>query len=308
MRLSIVTPSFNQGQFIGQTIESILDQPSGLDLELIIKDGKSTDNTTEVVGQYRSKLQDRGIAFTYISEKDEGQSDGINKGFARAHGDILTWLNSDDTYLPGALEQVFAYFKQHLSTDVLYGKVYFIDPDGKVIGKYPTEPFNEKRLAVFNFICQPGAFFRRSALERAGGIKKNLHYVMDYELWLRMAVKGARFEYLPEFLATYRLHEASKTVSPAAALANSEETLSIVRQYFRWAPLNRVYLNCLFRVQAKKPGLARKKPALVLFAVLYTLVRYLRLNRGIRLDDLKLFHPRTLAKLGKEMIDIYKAY
>jgi GT2 family glycosyltransferase len=217
-----------------------------------------------------------------------------------ATGDICAWLNSDDTYLPGALQTVAAFFRCHPDTALLYGDARYCDTAGAVIGRYRTEEFDYHKLAWFNFICQPAAFFRRHAFEAVGGLDDTLHYAMDYDLWVRI---GKRFpcRYLPQFLATYRLHETSKTVRDATLYENSEEALRLAMKYFGWAPLTRVYNACRARIPA---FLAGRRLAAVPAAILCTLLRSLRLNRGIRNNDLKLLSRENFRKLFKSRIEI----
>jgi glycosyltransferase involved in cell wall biosynthesis len=310
-----VTPSYNQGQYLAETIESVLGQEGDFDLDYIIIDGGSADDSVEVIRRYEQLLNEggwqvkcRGIRFRWVSEKDSGQTDAIMKGFRMAEGEILAWLNSDDTYLPGALKRAVDAFIREPEISVLYGRAYFTDAKGEVIGKYPTEPFNYRRLAAFNFICQPSTFFRKSGLHAAGGLDSGLHYVMDYDLWIRLA-RRFEFTYLPEYLSNYRLHEESKTISPKAALANHKEALEAVRKYYGWSPLNRVYLYCYHVLRSKMPAaLTKFKLPLVILSLPFALVRYAGMNRGIRLEDLKMISPSNIRKLFMDWMDIYRKY
>jgi glycosyltransferase involved in cell wall biosynthesis len=313
--ISIVTPSYNQGQFLAETIESVLGQEGDFFLDYIVVDGGSKDNSVELMKKYEILLQReewqikcRGIEYRWLSEKDNGQTDAIVKGFRMAKGDVLAWLNSDDTYLPGVLQQAAVAFAKKPGATVLYGKSYFTDVEGKVIGKYPTEPFDVRRLAQFNFICQPSTFFSKHALDAVGGLDRGLHYVMDYDLWIRLA-RQFEFTYLPQYLSNYRLHEESKTISPKAALANSKEALEAVRKYYGWSPLNRVYMYCYHVLKSKLPSaLTTFKLPLVFLSLPFALVKYVGMNKGIRLEDLKMITPSNIRKLFMDWIDIYKKY
>ena len=313
--VSVVTPSYNQGAFIRETIESVLGQEGDFLLDYIVADGASTDGSVEVIRRYGAMVEEGkwpvrcgGIRYRWVSERDRGQADAIAKGFRMAEGSILAWLNSDDTYLPECVSRVVARFDEEPDAQVVYGKAHFTDEKGEVLGKYPTEPFDPGRLAAFNFICQPSVFFRRSAFEEAGGLDTNLRYVMDYDLWIRLAARH-RFAYLPEFLSTYRLHDVSKTMAAGYAAANSEEALRTVLRHYGWAPANRVYASCHNRLKSKSPpSLARAGFLLIPLSVLVAFGRYLRLNRGIRREDLAMLRPKNIRKLFLEPIDLFREY
>jgi len=202
------------------------------------------------------------------------------------------------------LETVARLFREHPDTGLLYGDAHYIDENGNIVGRYRTEAFDLAKLAWFNFICQPSAFFRRDVFEAVGGVDETLQFAMDYDLWIRI---GREFpcRYLPGFLAQYRLHEASKTVSDKTLQANCEEGLRLALKYFGWAPLTRVYNACNFSSRARLPRLLSGNRAAVIAASLFcTLFRSLRLNRGIRSEDLKLLKRENFRKLFKSRIEI----
>ena len=207
--VSIVTPSFNQGEFIEATIQSVLaqDYPN---IEYIVIDGASTDATVNVLQRYAEKI-------SWISEPDRGQSDAINKGFLRARGDILAWMCSDDLYEPDTVSQVIEHFRQHGTTDMVYGECQYIDSQGQPIGKYPSSEFDISSLLPFCFIPQPTVFMRRSLLDCVGMVDADLQYAMDLDLWARVAMSG-RIDFMPQVLARYRLHDGTKTVSSSSAV------------------------------------------------------------------------------------------
>jgi hypothetical protein len=224
--VSIVTPSYNQGRYIEETIQSVLNQDYP-NLEYIVVDGGSSDNTIEILKKYEGRL-------TWISEKDRGQADAINKGFHMAKGEILAWLNSDDTYLPGAVHQSVRYLEAHPEVGILYGEGYHIDEQGERIERYYTEPFDYQRLSEVCFICQPTVFLRAEVIRTVGPLDVTLDYGLDYEYWIRIA-KRFRIGYLEEYLANSRLHLETKTLSKRVEV--HQEILQVVKRHYGQVPL-----------------------------------------------------------------------
>ena len=204
--ISVVTPSLNQGKYIRQTIDSVLSQ-SYPHIEYVVVDGGSTDETLDILKSY-------GDRFSWVSEPDSGQSDAINKGLRMVRGEIVTWLNSDDLYQPDTLQRVAAFFAAHPDVGLVYGNGEILDEEGRSVGPFvDIEPFNIWRLLYFlNHILQPAAFYRRSALEKAGLLDENLNWAMDWDLWIRLAAQ-AEVRYLPETLAFSREYSRTKTAS-----------------------------------------------------------------------------------------------
>jgi glycosyltransferase involved in cell wall biosynthesis len=203
--VSIVTPSYNQGHFLEETLRSILLQGYP-DLEYIIIDGASSDDSVRIIRKYAAWL-------TYwVSEPDQGQSDAINKGFRKGSGGILAWLNADDLYEPGAVPAAAQAFSDHPDAVLLYGDCANIDPEGKMFSLSRSRAYDRDRLIRCwpNFIPQPTAFFRRSAFEAAAGLDLSLRFAMDYDLWIRLGALGSAV-YLPRTLARFRVHSGSKT-------------------------------------------------------------------------------------------------
>jgi glycosyltransferase involved in cell wall biosynthesis len=216
----VVTPSFNQGRYIGHTFESVLGQ-NYPNLEYMLLDGGSTDETRAILDRYRPRL-----AYS-CSQKDNGQADAINKGFSRASGEILAWLNSDDQYGLDALMHVALAFDMFPDADIVVGGCGLLEgaassparvhhsalPVGKVV------PLPAARLLDVDnswlkgeFFYQPEVFWRRRIWEAAGGrVADDLYYCFDYDLWVRMAQAGARVVHIPDLLAVYRVHPAQKT-------------------------------------------------------------------------------------------------
>ena len=225
-RISVVTPSYNQGRYIERTICSVLTQAYP-DVEYIICDGASTDETSVVLERYRDRAK-------IIVEPDNGQADAVNKGLRATSGDVIGWLNSDDTYTPGALVTVAGFFGRHPDVDVVYGDANYLDADDQIIGAYYTESWNKKRLLSRPFISQPAVFFRRTVLNRCGDLDPSLHFTLDYEYWLRLPHAGAHFAYLPYTLANARLHSESKTETQG--LRVYQELEQVLKRYTRRVP------------------------------------------------------------------------
>ena len=204
MKVSVVTPSFNQGQFIERTLQSVAIQ-SGAQIDHVVVDGGSTDNTVDILKNFGGDVK-------WVSEKDNGQTDAVNKGIRGTGGEIIGWLNSDDIYYPDAISRVVTFFNAHPEIDVVYGMADHIDQNDQAFEAYPSEPWNFERLKDTCFICQPATFFRRRVVEQHGLLDDNLHYCMDYEFWLRLGKAGVQFGYLEDKLAGSRLYAENKTL------------------------------------------------------------------------------------------------
>jgi len=204
LKFSIVTPSYNQGRFISETIESVLNQGYPL-FEYIIQDALSTDETKDVVGAFRDN---RLRAFF---ERDEGQSDAINRGFRRSSGDIMCYLNSDDIMLPGTLQHVASIFDVRPDVDVIYADRFIIDEDSRVVGDWRLPPHDRSVIRIVDYIPQETLFWRRPLWEKVGGMDAALHFAMDWDLILRFESAGAKFIHVPEFLGAFRVHQQQKT-------------------------------------------------------------------------------------------------
>lgn len=206
--VSIVTPSFNQAQFLEQTILSVLNQDYP-NIEYLVVDGGSTDGSVEIIQRYSDRLD------WWVSEKDRGQADGINKGLARARGKYVAWLNSDDFFLPGAVRQAVALLEQHPELAFVHGDLQVVDENGKVINVLTYGDWGVRGLMAFKIIGQPAVFMRRSALEQAGLLDLSYHFLLDHQLWLRLALQGGTL-YQPTLWAGEHVHAASKNTAQAA--------------------------------------------------------------------------------------------
>lgn len=207
--VSIITPSYNHAQFIEATICSVVEQDYP-NLEYIIIDGGSTDGSAEIIRGWAERYPARLV--DWVSEPDRGQTDAINKGFARARGEILAWLNSDDTYQPGAISQAVRYLKEHPEVGLVYGDANLIDQSGEVIGKFPARQTDYRRLRRgYVHIPQQAAFFPADLWRKVGPLDPTFYFAMDYDLWVRLAHQ-APVHYVPQLWANFRLHSQGKSV------------------------------------------------------------------------------------------------
>ncbi len=208
--ISVITPSFNQGPFIGRTLASVAAQ-SYPALEHLVFDGGSSDDTLSV-------LRQAGASVRWVSRPDGGQADAVNQGLQVARGELIAWINSDDVYYPEAFSRVAHRFAADPSLDVLYGDADHIDRHDQPFETYPTAAWDPLLLPHVCFICQPALVFRRRVLERVGLLNAGLRYCMDYEYWLRLAAAGCRFAHLSEKLAGSRLYGTNKTLADRPAV------------------------------------------------------------------------------------------
>jgi glycosyltransferase involved in cell wall biosynthesis len=207
---SIVTPSFNQVQFLRQTIESVLTQDYP-NIEYIVIDGNSTDGSQEIIKEYEEHLA------YWESIPDKGQTDAINKGFAKASGKYLAWLNSDDVYQPGALSEAVSYLEGHPDVGMVYGDCTFIDTNGRTIGRFPAAQTNYERLRRgYVHIPQQASFFRRNLWEKVGPLDPSFYFAMDYDLWVRLARESSLVYMRGHVWASFRLHGEAKTIAADA--------------------------------------------------------------------------------------------
>ena len=219
--VSIVTPSFNQAQFLEQTILSVLGQDYP-NFEYLIVDGGSTDGSRELIQRYAPRLA------WWVSEADQGQTEALNKGFFHAQGDILAWLNSDDTYLPHAVAEAVDYLQAHPGIGMVYGDANLIDQDGNIIGKFPARQTDYRRLRQgYVHIPQQTAFFRATLWRQVGPLDPSFYFAMEYDLWVRLA-RLAPMQYVPHLWANFRLHGSGKSV-----IANDRCWPEMLRVHYR---------------------------------------------------------------------------
>lgn len=211
-----MTPSFNQGRFLPETILSVLNQDYP-HIEYMIVDGGSLDNSVDTIQHFANdpkNVQD-GLhprLTWWVSEKDQGQTDAINKGFARARGEIFAWINSDDTYLPGAVSEAVAYLISHPEAGMVYGDANLIDEENNILGRFPARQTDYQRLRRgIVHIPQQTAFFHAELWKKVGPLDPSFYFAMDYDLWVRIA-HLAPLHYNPRLWANFRLHGSGKSV------------------------------------------------------------------------------------------------
>jgi len=230
-KISIITPSLNQGDFIEQTILSVLSQDYP-NLEYLVMDGGSSDTTLGILKKYAAKV-------TWISEADQGQTDAINKGLRRATGAIVGYLNADDLLLPGTLKKIAQAFINHPKSCWVTGKCRIVDEENNEIRR-PITVYKNMLLGLHSFtlllmtkyVSQPATFWRRESLESIGYLDENLRYVMDYEYWLRLYSKSPPV-FLSEYLAAFKIHQSSKTTSTGHRDIYVDEEKIVVGRYVR---------------------------------------------------------------------------
>ena len=286
MKISIITPSFNQGQFLERTLESVVNQ-SGGEIEHVVFDGGSTDQTIDI-------LKKSTHLHHWVTEKDKGQTDAVNKGLRATDGDIIGWLNSDDIYYPGAIATVLEFFKNNPDIDIVYGMADHIDINDRPFEAYPTEPWNFERLKDVCFICQPALFFRRRVVNQFGLLDDSLHYCMDYEYWLRLGKSGVRFAYLEKKLAGSRLYAGTKTLG--AKIKVHREINNMFKQKFGKVPDRWLfnYAHCVVEDKVVREKSPLRFMSSLLISSLHSSFRW---NKKPSLEFMK-----TIFLWGKEIV------
>lgn len=227
MKFTIVTPSYNQGDYVGRTIDSIIRQEGDFEIQYLIRDGGSTDQSVDIFKQTDALLAgnpdlgNRGVEFSWISEKDGGQSAAINSGLRLAEGDICAFLNSDDMYIPGAFAAVAKAFQQMPEADFVYGDGQVTDENDQLQWRWLSRPYDFDVLtqhhefwnSASNYISQASTFWRRSVMDKIGYFDEVFHFAMDLEYWVRAGKAGLRLEHLPVELSMFRVIAGTKTTS-----------------------------------------------------------------------------------------------
>ena len=228
--VSIVTPCFNAARFIAETIESVLAQDYPR-VEYIVMDGGSTDDTLDILRRYGDRL-------TWVSQKDRGAADAINRGFAASHGEIFAYLNADDVYLPGAISNAVRAFEESPEAQLIYGGGIWIDEGGQRIGPYPVRDFDASLFARECFICQPATFLRREVFGNSGGLDPGLQLTFDYEFWMRLARVHSMLR-IDQTLALSRMHRSNKSLGQRREVFR--ETFHILQRHYGYVPFEWIY-------------------------------------------------------------------
>lgn len=275
LKISVITPSFNQSKYLPIAIESVLHQTDER-YEYFICDGGSTDSSMSIMQRYEDRIQ-------WISEADSGPAEAINKGFARASGGILYWLNADDILFANAFAKAIETFEVYPDVGVIYGDAKYIDESGKILGAYPTEAWNWQRMQQTCIISQPAAFFRRAVFEEYGPLNTNTR-IMDYDFWLRLGLNGINFIHVPEIFAGMRRHEQAFSVSQRLELHSQSN--DITHQLLGYTPAT--WLTGWACAYVEKIGI---RPGTLLHVflgkIMFPIIASMRWNRTIRSDLLK---------------------
>ena len=222
--IGIVIPSYNQGKYLERTIKSVLENKKHIDIKIAIVDGGSTDESVDIIKKYESEID------YWVSEKDKGQADAINKGIMQLMDcRYFMWLNSDDVYDDEFAVRKIVDYTQKNNLQVCYGKSHYIDENDKIIGDYPTEEYSYKRLGISCYLSQPSVLFSREAYQRVGKINVSLKMCLDYEYWMRLG-RIYNFGYIEEYIGNTRIYGDTKTST--MRMRSLEEGILIIYHYY----------------------------------------------------------------------------
>jgi|GEM_PF-5816190 len=286
--VSIVTPSYNQGDLIEETIRSVLSQEEQ-EIEYIVIDGGSTDQTLEVLKKYAPKLK-------WVYKKYRGQADAVNEGFSVARGEVLGWLNPGDTYLPGGIKKAVNFLTAHPQMLMVYGNAYRTGRGGNIRSPYPTEPFDAQRMPKLCFICQPTVLIRKAAVDSVGLLDVSLKYAADYDYWIRLASKYPNcIGHMHHYSANKRIDPEEQTVSWLKKAYG--ESMAVVKEHYGEIPEAWIYAYSNAIVQnydSKNPG---RRSVIRALSCLYHVMR--RPNGVSRFRYLNTFKNAMLNKYAK---------
>jgi GT2 family glycosyltransferase len=246
-KLSIVTPSYQQARYLGETMRSVLRQD--VTVEYVVQDGGSTDGSADLIRQLAPRLH------AWASARDAGQADAIARGFAQTTGgpdDVMAWLNSDDYYQPGALAFVADYFAQHPEVDVLYGHRIVVDEESREIARWFLPAHDDAVMRLNDFIPQETLFWRRRVWDQAGGLDTSFQFAIDWDLLLRFSAAGAKIVRVPYFLACFRAHAAQKTAAFMHLTGQAEITRLRERTHGRAFPAHEIEHHPLLMTYLRK--------------------------------------------------------
>lgn len=236
----IVTPSLNKAKYLRATIESVLaqDYPH---IDYLVRDGGSTDGSVEILKEYGSRIR-------WVSEKDGGQADAVNRGFGETRGEVFTFLNADDVYYPGAVRAAMDAFQAHPEAGLIYGEADHLNEDGTVRAPYPVERFDRALLGRRCFICQPAAFVSRAAFAAVGMLDASFHSALDYELWMRLSARYPAVK-IDARLAGSRLYRETKTLGDRGTVFR--ESMRAQRRHFGYVPYENIHAWARYRRDGK---------------------------------------------------------
>jgi len=277
--VSIVTPCLNAARFLEEAIDSVLAQDYPR-IEYIVMDGGSTDGTLQILERYQGRLQ-------FVTERDRGAADAINRGFSSSHGQIFAYLSADDVYLPGAVSTAVQALRDFPDAAVVYGDAWWIDDAGKRIAPYPVRDFDPALLARECFICQPASFLRRDAFESVGEMDPDWNLTFDYELWIRLA-RTYGFRRIDGTLALSRMHRSNLSLGQRQKVFH--QTFRMLRGHYGYVPFQRIYAYLCHRADGRDQFFDPLQPStlryleslpLGLFLNRSALIQYLREWFGI---------------------------
>lgn len=276
--ITIITPSYNQGKYIRRTIDSVLKQNIN-NIEYLIFDGGSTDDTVDILKSYGDRVK-------WVSAKDKGQSDAVNKGLVNAASDVIGWLNSDDIYYEGALQTVIDIFRTNPEIKAVYGLADHIDENDQYLEDYYTEEWDYQRLQEVCYICQPTVFFKREIVDECGLLDERLNYCMDYEYWLRIG-RHYPFQFINQKLAGSRLYCENKTLGNRVAVHQE----IVIMQKNLLGRANPRWIYNLAHVLAEEKGLDRNHPGMrrefVIDVVKQSIFNFFKYNYCVPVKEIK---------------------
>lgn len=269
--VSVVTPSYNMGRFLRQTVDSVLHQDYPK-VDYIVMDAGSSDDTVEILKSYGDRLR-------YHSAPDRGQADAVNKGFAISRGKVFTFLNADDTYLPGAVGAAVQHMMNNPTVGVVYGEANYVKEDGSLIGRYPTMPFDAQTLNRCCYICQPASFMWSDVFQTVGCMNADLQFALDYDLWIRISKLYPMMK-VDDLLATSRMYRENKTLGKRHPVYM--EILSTVKTHYEYIPFDWVFGYASFLLDRKDQFFEVSHPSLSKVALSLMLGSYYNRQQMMR--------------------------